>query len=446
MAIVSLDCPNCGAKLPPREETGRTTCEYCGATFETAKAHHRPTHVHIQTVQTVQTVQPAQPNPAAARVVGLAAAITVLTGIGGAMFALSGTSGPEQFQRAMSNFPKNPGQPMSAAAGGSAEKQAPPAVRADFMWDEVGGPPTVVAIDGTEHVIGRLRVRPDDQLHIAAFSDTGEQRWRLGPFGSYSDGYRATHFAVADDRVAVTDFRGKLHLYDLQTGEQKQEIALTDKADRLCMLEETGSKSGVWLSQVDKRHFAVDLVAGALKPEKPPKGCDMFDRFSSRDGDPQSRTQERMRKAPKVEGFGVQAVHIDGAVAVARGTKSPGTAYPMVVGFDPATREVRWKSPTASVDLASVRERDNAHDALAAGRYFATYGEGQEYWHLTGFDAKTGDRLFDHRLRSIFAVDWLYGLKATEKNVFLIRMSSVEVHDAATGALKATIGNETYDG
>lgn len=438
MAIVSLDCPNCGAKLPPREETGRTTCEYCGATFETARAHHRPNPVQPT---------PAQPNPAAARVVGVAVAVTMLAGVGASVLALGGSQQAEHaFQQALSNIPQvQSGKPMGAPGGDSTQKQVPPDNKADFMWDEVGGPPTVVAIDGTEHVVGRLRVRPDDQLHIAAFSDTGEQRWRLGPFGSYSDGYRATHFVVADGRVAVTDFRGKLHLYDLQTGEQKQEVALTDKAERLCMLEESG-KPRVWLSQVDDRDFAVDLVAGALKGDKPPKGCDLFDRFSSRDGDPLSRTQERMRKAPKVEGFSAQAVHIDGAVAVARGTKSPGTAYPMVVGFDPATREVRWKSPTASVDLASVRERDNAQDAIAAGRYFATYGEGQEYWHLTAFDAKTGDRLWDHRLRSIFAVDWLYGLKATDKNVFLVRMSSVEVHDAATGALKATIGDETYDG
>jgi hypothetical protein len=434
MAIVSLDCPNCGAKLPPREETGRTTCDYCGATFETARAHHRTTA--------------AKPNPAAARAVGLALGVTVLAGVGASVIAFTATSGAEHaYQQALSNIPQiQPVRPMNIPGQESATKQVPPDNKADFMWDEVGGPPTVAVIDGTEHVIGRLRVRPDDQLHIAAFSDTGEQRWRLGPFGSYSDGYRATHFAVADGRVAVTDFRGKLHLYDLQTGEQKQEVALTDKAERLCMLEGPGEKPRVWLSQVDNRDFAVDLVAGALKDDKPPKGCDMFSRFSSRDGDPLSRTQERMRKAPKVDGFSAQAVHIDGAVAVARGTKSPGTAYPMVVGFDPATREVRWKSPTASVDLASVRERDNAQDAIAAGRYFATYGEGQEYWHLTGFDAKTGDRLFDHRLRSIFAVDWLYGLKATEKNLFLVRMSSVEVHDAATGALKATIGDESYDG
>ena len=73
-------------------------------------------------------------------------------------------------------------------------------------------------------------------------------------------------------------------------------------------------------------------------------------------------------------------------------------------------------------------------------------GEGQEHWHLAAFDAKTGDRLWDDKLRSIFAVDWLHGIEATANHVFLVRMSSVEVYDAATGALKATIGAENYDG
>lgn len=431
MAIVSLDCPNCGAKLPPREETGRTTCDYCGATFETARAHHRPVNT--------------QPNPAAARVVAMVVAGTMVAGIGVAVAVVTSTQSAQQvYQQALEKIPGIPG-PMGAP-GDESRSKIPTPSKADFLWDEVGGPPTVAVIDGREHVIGRLRARPGDELHVAAFSDTGEQRWRVGPFGTYSDGYRATHFAVADGRVAVTDFRGKLHLYDLQTGAQAQEIALTDRAEQLCMLQEPGEKPRVWLSQVDEREFAVDMAAGALKDEKLPKACEQQGRISFRDGDPQSRRPDRVRKAPKVEGFDVEGVHIDGDIGVARGVKSPGTAYPMVVGFDPGSRAVRWKSPTAAVDLASVRERDNAHDALAAGRYFATYGEGQEYWHLTAFDAKTGDRLWDHRLRSIFAVDWLYGLKATEKNLFLVRMSSVEVHDAATGALKATIGDESYDG
>jgi len=48
----------------------------------------------------------------------------------------------------------------------------------------------------------------------------------------------------------------------------------------------------------------------------------------------------------------------------------PAACYkPLPVGFDPKTHDVRWKTPVAAVALASVRENDNAQDALAAGRY-----------------------------------------------------------------------------
>ena len=428
MAIVSLDCPNCGAKLPPREDTGRTRCDYCGATFETARAPHHP----------------RLPSPNAAAAPAVRSALLFGVGISVAMVLL-GTllflgSAPSP-----SNF-----GPMAVAAEPLAAVSSVimKSNQADFGWDDNGGPPAVVTLDGKEHVLGRIRDRGNgaDQLHIAAFdAETGAERYRVGPLGSYSDGYRATHFAVLGDHLVVTDFRSTLKIHDLATGAVQKEIPLTDRADQLCLTQESGDAPQLYLVQVDKREFQVDPVAGALKDAKLPKDCADLDRIG-REGDPRSRRQDRLRRAPKVDGFEVQGVLLDGTLAVARGVKAPGTEYPMAVGFDPKTHDVRWKTPVAAVDLASVRERDNAQDALAAGRYIATYGEGQEFWHLTAFDAQTGARLWDHKLRSIFAVDWLYGLVATDKNIYLVRMSSLEVHDAATGALKATLGAETYDG
>lgn len=424
MAIVSLDCPNCGAKLPPREDTGRTRCDYCGATFETAKtvAHHRPLtdHAHVAGIRRVVAI-------------GLGVAFAVLGVVVAGALALvpGGAVGPRV----------DPVELGQVAVPGLVRSEA------SFGWDDNGGPPAVVTIDGKEHVLGRIRDRTGggDQLHIAAFAaDTGAERYRVGPLGSYSDGYRATHFAVVGGRLVVTDFRGTLKIHDLASGAAQKEVALTDRADALCLTQESGEAPRLHLKQVDEREFLVDASAGALKDAKLPKDCDDLD--FGRDGDPRARRQDRLRRAPKVDGFEAEAVHLAGDLAVARGVKSPGTAYPMAVGFDPKTHAVRWKSPVAAVDLASVRERDNAQDALVAGRYVATYGEGQEFWHLTAFDAETGARLWDHKLRSVFAVDWLQGLAVTDKNIYLVRMSSLEVHDAATGALKATIGAESYDG
>lgn len=424
MAIVSLDCPNCGAKLPPREDTGRTRCEYCGATFETAKSVAHPQ---------IDRARQAAIRRVVGMGLGVAFAVLGVVVVAILTFAPQGPSVPRVAPVEL---------PVQVAFPGSNANQA------EFGWDDNGGPPVVAVIDGKEHVLGRIRDRTGggDQLHIAAFdADTGAERYRVGPLGSYSDGYRATHFAVAGGRLVVTDFRGALKLHDLATGAVQKEVALTDRAEQLCLTEEPGDTPQLYLAQVDKREFLVDPVAGALKEARLPKDCDDLDDFG-RDGDPRARRPERLRRAPKVDGFEAKAVHLVGDLAVARGVKSPGTEYPMAVGFDPKTHAVRWKTPVAAVDLASVRERDNGQDALAGGRYIATYGEGQEFWHLTAFDAETGARLWDHKLRSVFAVDWLQGLAVTDKNIYLVRMSSLEVHDAATGALKATIGAETYDG
>jgi len=432
MAVISFDCPNCGAKLQPDDSKRRARCQYCGANFDLPR--------------TTAHVPQGAPVGNAARV-ALLGGVTSMVAIGGVVAFLA-TSAPSPSMPVMQALvPGAPAKPGEAPTVAAPSKTDPTRNEADFMWDDVGGPPIVVTIEGAEFVLGRLRVRPDDQLYIGAFAaDGGAARYRVGPFGSYGEAYRATHFAVVGERLLVTDFRGKLKLFALASGEPVQDIALTDRAERFCLVEGTDEKPRLYLAQVDERQFLVDVAAPALKDEKLPRVCEAQQRFGSRGGDPALSTGERLRRAPKVEGIEVKAVHVDGDLAVGRGVKSPGTAYPMAFGFDPASRQVRWKNPVPVVDLASVRERDNEQDILVGGRYFATYGEGPEHWHLAAFDARTGDRLWDDKLRSIFAVDWLGGIEATTNHVYLVRMSSVEVYDAATGALKATIGAESYDG
>lgn len=439
MAVISFDCPNCGAKLQPDDSKRRARCQYCGANFDLPRTTAYPPG------------QVRTPNVARHLISGVAAT-AVLAGVG-AYFAVAPAISPPKVLVPTPPASSNasavaPVTPPGTPTAFPVKAPDPKRNEADFMWDDVGGMPIVVTLDDAEYVLGRLRVRPDDQLHIGVFAaDGGAERYRVGPFGTYGEAYQATHFAVAEGRLLVTDFRGQLKVYDLASGTSVQDIALTDRASRFCRLEGTGDEGAqVYLAQVDRRQFKVDAAAPALKEEKLPKACDAQERRHMRSGDPALSRGDRLRRAPKVEGIEVGAVHIDGSLGVARGVKSPGTAYPMAFGFDLGSREVLWKSPVAVVDQASVRQRDNEQDILVAGRYFATYGEGPEHWHLAAFDAKTGARLWDDKLRSIFAVDWLGGIEATANHVFLVRMSSVEVYDAATGARKATIGAESYDG
>ncbi|MGB1277081.1 MAG: hypothetical protein ACPG77_15155, partial [Nannocystaceae bacterium] len=99
----------------------------------------------------------------------------------------------------------------------------------------------------------------------------------------------------------------------------------------------------------------------------------------------------------------------------------------------------------ANVDRSSVREDSNKAEGLAAGRFISIYGSGQDFWHLTALDAKTGARLWDTKLRPLFSVDQVDKVTVTATHVFVNRTSSLEVFDASSGKLLGTVGNETYD-
>ena len=72
-------------------------------------------------------------------------------------------------------------------------------------------------------------------LFVGAFDGaTQAKRWQLGPFGTYSQGYSSTRFAVGKAHIAVSDFHAALHIYDFETGKEEHTVSLTDKVKALC--------------------------------------------------------------------------------------------------------------------------------------------------------------------------------------------------------------------
>ncbi|MCA9688784.1 MAG: PQQ-binding-like beta-propeller repeat protein, partial [Myxococcales bacterium] len=314
-----------------------------------------------------------------------------------------------------------------------------------LMIDASMGPPAVVTIGGEPAVVARTRTPLDgDQLYVEAFgARTGERLWRLGPLGDFAQGYRATHFAAAGGRLIVSDAQSKLRVLDLATGAEQQQLNLTDRVEQMCDAPgEAGER--VWFAQVDERSFYFDPQGGALTEAKErPEGCP---KHAFRERPETGRVDERGRKAPKAEGTKIEKLFEVDALGVAVGVKSPGTAIPRAVGYAPSSREVAWVEAIPAVDPATYREGSNELAGLAGGRLVALYGEGTKLWRVTALDASTGTRLWDVALRSIFAVDHISGLTVTDDLIYVVRMSSVDVLDAATGARVTTIGDETYEG
>jgi outer membrane protein assembly factor BamB len=305
------------------------------------------------------------------------------------------------------------------------------------MW--LGGKvsPAVIAIAGKEAVLGVVRME-EDQLYVVATESAGVQRlWRYGPLGAYSAAHGATLFGAAAGKVIVADFRNNVHLVDSESGKETANFQLTDRANVICF-----AKAGAWIGAVDHRGFAVDLKAGSARAAPRPSGCEDAARYGLEEIPSPHETARTA--APRVAGFLTKKVFSDGNVSVASGIRSPGTETPRAIGFDPKSKAVLWNATLFSADPATVHSNSRPYDDLAGGRYVGVYELEPRQWHLAALDAKNGAHLWDTEMRSLLSVDWIHFVRATTTRVYVVRMFSLEIYDATTGAQVGVIGNEFY--
>jgi PQQ-like domain len=425
---LSRTCPNCGASLEPALPGRTVACRYCGQSVQTPAEVLPPPRVVV--------VGPGLARPAA-RV-----RRSVARGIFSIFFSLFvvgavGFASMQAKSRALANLPSFvnlPSQLVSAAT-------------ASYMWDTVAGPPIPAAVGGgsVEGFVGRVRIRGgSDALWIVAFEGThlGEV-WKVGPFGTYSQGYQSTFTSVAGTHVVVTDYRATLHVYDVASGKETNTLKLSDRAKAMCTAPD--GKAQVWIEVSDGQNVLVDANAGTSVPAARPAWCpdpwglhaDCRGWLSRGAPRPGCKGPEN---APKVPGFEADNVVQEGDLAVAFGKKHPGTALPIVVGFDPKTKAVRWQQSLASGDQTVVSDSTAIMDALAGGRFAAPYSLTSSEWHFTAFDARSGQRLWDVPLASLIGISQPEGFAMSPARLYVMRTSSLEVYDAKTGALVGTIG------
>jgi len=448
MELLRIKCPGCGAQLPPRAPAGTIQCNYCQSEFQANQVKSATTVAgqQMDTKALAKAIALAQQEMAATQqaqayahatnyavtaqkrgmklamiIGGFSILITVVAGLI-PMLALQDAA--ETFGTDILAHPASP-------------PSLPVNLKDRVTWDDVGGPIQMLNLDNEPGFVGRTRTVADgDNLYIDAYAaNTVERKWRIGPLGTYSEGYRSTYFQVAGNRVVVSDKTGTLYLHDAANGAELKKITLSDRVESMCA--PTDAPDTVWVVQVDERSHLLNTQTGEMTEAPRPKACEKQRHPFGRD--------PKVKLAPKVKGFETKRVYFDGPLAVVTGVKSPGTGYPRALGFDPATKAVRWEEDIATVDRSSVREDSNKAEGLAADRFISIYGSGQDFWHLTALDAKTGARLWDTQLRPIFAVDRVDKITVSKTHVFVSRTSSLEVFDATNGKLLGTIGNETYE-
>lgn len=444
MAFVRPVCTSCGATLPAREEGEHEfECNYCGTRFhwhgeirqrkqppaEIPAPQRQESESHRVVIEHTVRHEELQSRKRGTGCFGCLFSLIlmlVIAGVAAAVFVSSKFGGEWK-------------KLVETVKAGKFEEiiEVATAPRRWFIWDTFAGSPIPVDVGGKPAVVGRVRQFPDDQLFIVALNlSDGEMLWQIGPLGTYGEGYQHTAAAVADDVVAVSDFKANLILYDRNTGEKKQQLSLSDKAERVCT---TDDGNGFWVGTVDKRNLEVTTDGLTSPKDEPPKGC------AQRWEKAPHKNQRPIESAPAVDGFKPLRVWEEGKIWLAAGVKHPGSEIPKLIRFGKILQSPLWDRVLPEVDPNSVRSGSFELDVLENGRYVAVYGTGTKPWRLCVWNAETGERLWDKPFRVLFAVDDIKDLVVYNEYIVVLRTSSLEVWGLNDGKLIATFGNETYE-
>jgi outer membrane protein assembly factor BamB len=428
--LLARNCPNCGASIEWGAPGAHLTCRYCGHAFDV------PAAAPVAPPPQQRVIVVNAPNLAASVAAGASIVRTVVLVVG-ILIALS-AAGISTFVAKQAKSTLNLPIPGVVSA-----------LTASFLWDTVAGPPIPAAVGtgGVEGFVGRIRSRPGDELWIAVFEGAKlGQLWKAGPFGTYSEGYRSTYTSVVGRVVVVTDYRATVHVYDLATGKEARSLKLSDRAKSMCASPD--GKARVFIELSDEKNILFDADQGTAAPTARPTWCP--DNWATSDDcrgwlkrGPPLPACRGPEVAPKVSGFQTANVVEDGDLAVALGKKHPGTAVPVAVGFDPRNKAVRWEQPVGSGDQASVAESSTISimDALSDGRFVAPYEmTTPKGWHVTAFDARSGQRIWDQPLQPLIGVDHPEGFSLSPTRLYVMRTSSVEIYDARTGKFVGAVG------
>jgi outer membrane protein assembly factor BamB len=392
-------CSNCGARLPapPRGATSMT-CAYCGAATELAPPPPPP----VQTYRAPDLVPP----PSMVRPWRFVWVVPLLIAAVGAIIPFA----------------------LRASKGGRA-------VLGEHVQFDGNHAPVVIDVDsdGIEDFAGRIRTLSPDQEYVAAYSGkTLEEVWRTPGLGATSDAL-GTEVAAAAGRVVVMTFRHQALVFDAKTGRQTGAIQLSDAADHAC-----SHGQQVWVHVKDEHSVMIDPTKPSAVPAARPAWCP--------DADVSCRNVFTAPQAPctssgsirTLAGISVSRVFWDGDTAVALGTKSPGTAVPMAVGWDKKHKREIWR--LALTSSPSVQEGAPDVADLFAGRFFAVYEMHSGPRHVVAVDVASGRVLWDAAIPKSDQGSGPQDLFGTATRLYVPHWTWLDVFDAATGRVIGTVG------
>ena len=351
MKAIAVTCPHCGARLKAGDTQVQVVCEYCG----TAARLQRRTRV-------LERVIPPPEAPNLPRQIAVQRRTYALPIIGSLIgIAIPTVLVPIMAHRAQQSI-STPGGLLNRAV--SDDGPGWQGTESALLVD--------IDRDGTQEIIGRSRrVRNSDVVAIVALDVNGKLRWESEPLGTYEATYQGP-LAHENDLLFFATARGEVRAFNITNGKQQWTAQLPERTKMFCAAGDALIAVGAddvqrALRRADGTSTTVPLVRGsAASPATPkPKGrnkprCTPLPTDREDTGD-WFQTRQLADKHG-VSGSTHKLVDSPAGVVIA-GTRSKGTAVPVLVALDRANK-VRWR---VDVPLDPLGSETSAPTAVVAG-------------------------------------------------------------------------------
>jgi PQQ-like domain len=373
MRAISIRCPTCNASLRVASDAAMTTCEYCHTTCR------------IQT-RTGWLQRPASASgPPGLPVAQAPANHAVVLALAGLLTALLGT-GAAAYLMMRNSTPASVAAPQSAAAPVPVRPPEPARLR----W--TGSPLLLRDLDGdgNEDLIGIVEEYLDRKQFLAAYSGvTGREMWRAAV--AMRSPYPA-QLALTEAYVLRADDDGRLYSYLIDNGEPRWVATLGEKVEHLC----AHGPGQIRVITADAQVRTVQLEDGAVSAptrwkRRREAACDELPLAWHRLG----MTVQTGFALARVPGMSVRFLARRGAMTLAAGGKSPGTAVPMLARLD--GKVVTWKRELPSDNPLGAQMREDLiyfDEDLVAATYKTRVGNA-EVTRLVALASSDGTRRWE---------------------------------------------------
>jgi len=213
-----------------------------------------------------------------------------------------------------------------------------------------------------------------------------EENWRLPVPAVRDSWYLSTFVEVVDAEIYLATSDAKLHRVDAKTGRFLRSQQLSDVSTNICR-----HPDGYVVVQKDEQHQLLNPETWTFSSIELDSACEET-RITNQ--------VERGQKlpAPEVEGLRFFRVFQEDDVAVAVGHKSPGTAQPMAVGFQPSSGSLLWTQPISSANPELVEAQGSGMftvETLSNGVFYSTAKHVENKRTLIARGAQSGSLLWE---------------------------------------------------